>query len=166
MERIGADWRSYEGHVARYRSAAESVREQHTVKDVACGVGYGAALISCHRYIGYDKPEVIGGIEFPGQWVGCDLNDPAWWPVETDVTLSFETLEHLEDPARVAAVLAESTRHLIIVSVPSVRSVGINPYHLHDFTGPEVPPLFVGFDAIDEWHQAEEQTIVWWLMRA
>jgi hypothetical protein len=165
VERIGDDWERYDGHVARYRYAARYVRPSDTVKDVACGVGYGATLVPCRRYLGYDKPEVTAVIGHPGQWIGCDLDDPAWFPAETDVALCFETLEHLADPARVAGALAESTRRVVVVSVPSVRSVGINPYHRHDLPPRSVPPLFAGFAVAQTWSQVDEQAVVWLLLR-
>lgn len=165
IERIGADWASYDGHVARYRYAAAHVAPHETVKDVACGVGYGATLVRCRRYLGYDRPEVTAVIGHTGQWIGCDLDAPEWWPVETDVTICVETLEHLADPAHVARTLADSTRRMIVVSVPVVRTTHANPYHRHDFEAEQVPPLFKGFGIAAEWAQPEELAHVWRLER-
>ena len=165
IERIGADWASYDGHVARYRYAAAHVAPHETVKDVACGVGYGATLVRCRRYLGYDRPEVTAVIGHTGQWIGCDLDAPEWWPVETDVTICVETLEHLADPAHVARTLADSTRRMIVVSVPVVR-VGVGgPHHRHDFEAEQVPPLFKGFTVAHEWGQLSELAKVWRLVR-
>ncbi len=160
-ERISADsWREHKGHVARYTYAARHVRAGETVNDIACGVGYAATLFLRGPYRGYDRHGAPDP-RFPGSFHTADLNDPVWEPAPADVTACFETLEHVRDPARLARVIARTTRRLIAVSVPVVPTKHINPYHLHDFTTGDIPPLFAGFDVVDEWPQPEELAHVW-----
>lgn len=158
------------GHNARYQLAAEFANVGMTVADVACGVGYGASFFAGVHYHGYDRPGVadhrfvVGG----GSTLfhDCDLDDPSWRPVcDADMTVCFETLEHVADPVHLAAVLAEYTTGLIVVSVPTVPTVGSNPHHRHDFTVEDVPPMFPGFGTFLAWEQASELSHVWMLAR-
>lgn len=165
MERIPADsWHAHAGHVVRYQYAAAQVRDGETVNDIACGTGYGAVFLLRGPYRGYDRPGVPD-LSFPGSFHAADLDDPAWVPDAADVTVCFETLEHVQDPARLAAVIASATRRAVIVSVPVVPTKHLNPHHLHDFTTADIPPLFDGFEVADEWAQPEELSHVWLLER-
>lgn len=165
MERIPADsWRGHPGHVARYLYAARHIHAGETVNDIACGSGYGALLLLQGPYRGYDRPG-IPDPQFPGSFHAADLDDPAWTPSTADVTVCFETLEHVKDPALLAAVIAETSRRAIVVSVPVVPTAHLNPHHLHDFTAADIPPLFPDFHVADEWPQPEELSHVWLLER-
>jgi hypothetical protein len=165
MERIPASsWHEHAGHVARYLYAAKCVRDGETVNDIACGTGYGATLLLRGPYRGYDRPG-IPDPSFPGSFHAADLDDPSWVPDMADVTVCFETLEHVKDPARLAAVIAETSRRAVVVSVPVVPTKHLNPHHLHDFTTADIPPLFPDFEVVDEWAQPEELSHVWLLER-
>lgn len=166
MERIPADsWREHPGHVARYQYAAQHVRLGETVNDIACGAGYGATFLLHGPYRGYDRPG-IPDPQFPGSFHAADLDDPAWVPDSADVTVCFETLEHVKDPARLAQAIAGTSRRAIVVSVPVVPTKHLNAHHLHDFTRADIPPLFPGFETVDEWPQPEEFSHVWLLGRS
>jgi hypothetical protein len=165
VERIPADsWHEHTGHVARYQYAAEHIRPGETVNDIACGTGYGAQLLRHAAYRGYDRAGVPDPA-MPGIFHTADLDDLNWAPQEADVTVCFETLEHVKDPARLAAVIAVASRRAVLVSVPVVPTTQENPYHLHDFTTADIPPLFRGFEVADEWPQPEELSHVWLLER-
>lgn len=166
MERIPAEnFHDHRGHVARYRWAGERLNADDVVNDIACGVGYGAALLPVVRYRGYDKAGVPD-VRFPGAFYAADLDDPDFMPLDTDVTCCFETLEHVREPQRLAKVIAETTRRSIFVSVPTVPTKHVNPFHLHDFTPEDIPPMFGGWTVREVWHQVEELSHVWWLGRA
>lgn len=161
MERIPAEsWQTHKGHVARYLYAARHVRDGETVNDIACGTGYGTTFFLRGPYRGYDRPHVPDP-SFPGSFHAADLDDPAWTPDPTDVTVCFETLEHVKDPAHLAHVIGRTTRRAIVVSVPVVPTKHLNTHHLHDFTKADIPPLFDGFEIADEWPQPEELSHVW-----
>ena len=165
MERIPADsWQQHAGHIARYQYAARHVRDGETVNDIACGSGYGATFLLRGPYRGYDRPG-IPDASFPGSFHAADLDDPEWTPSMADVTVCFETLEHVKDPAHLARVIAATTRRAIVVSVPVVPTKHLNPHHLHDFTQADIPPLFPGFRMADDWPQPEEFSHVWLLAR-
>lgn len=165
MERIPADsWQQHAGHVARYLYAARHVRDGETVNDIACGVGYGSGLLLKGPYRGYDRAGVPDPT-FPGSFHAADLDDPQWEPSAADVTVCFETLEHVKDPAHLAQVICHTTRRAIVVSVPVEPTKHLNEHHLHDFTRDDIPPLFPGFQVADEWPQPEELSHVWLLER-
>jgi hypothetical protein len=166
VERIGADgWETRTGHVDRYRWAAGHVRPGERVNDVACGVGYGAALLDGVDYHGYDRPGVADP-RFGGSFHPADLDDPAWRPDDADMTICFETLEHVADPARLAATLAATTRRALAVSTPTQPTRHTNPWHTHDFTVEDIPPMFAGFRVVERWAQPAELSHVWLLERA
>lgn len=166
MERIPANsWHEHPGHVARYQYAARHVLPGETVNDVACGSGYGALFLMKGRYRGYDRPGVPDP-QFPGSFHAADLDDPDWAPSRADVTVCFETMEHVKEPMRLAQVIAASTWRAIVVSVPVEPTKHLNPHHLHDFTREQIPPLFTGFEVADEWAQPEELSHVWLLHKA
>lgn len=153
------------GHRARYQWAADQIWSTETVNDIACGIGYGAAIITRRRaYHGYDR----GGVHddrFPGTFHSCDLDNIFWKPDEADVTVCFETLEHLKFPTLVARRIAKATRSRIFVSAPTVPTKHENPYHLHDFTVEDIPPMFPRFIVTDVWEQPDERSHVWRLER-
>jgi hypothetical protein len=165
VERIPADsWQQHTGHVARYQYAARHVRDGESINDIACGVGYGSQFLPRGRYRGYDRPG-IPDPSLPGTFHFADLDDPTWAPDIADVTVCFETLEHVKDPAHLARVIAATSRRAIVVSVPVVPTKHMNPHHLHDFTEADIPPLFGGFHIADEWPQPEELSHVWLMER-
>lgn len=163
MERIPAEcWRTHAGHVARYRYAAENIGHGECVNDIACGVGYGSELLKHTRYVGYDKPGVFA---FNEMFYGCDINSETWMPLWCDVTVCFETLEHVENPARLARVIRATSRRAVFVSVPTQPTKHVNPWHLHDFTQDDIPPMFPDFKVKEVWPQPEELSHVWYFER-
>src|SRR5690349_10262006 len=108
-ERIDEEgWGSQHGHVDRYRWASKYLGPTDTVLDIACGIGYGAELLkeSGADYIGVDKPGVPSetfardGVRF----IETDIDH--WRPdFIVDVSICFETLEHVKYPDKLADTL-------------------------------------------------------------
>jgi hypothetical protein len=157
------DWQFHLGHLRRYAWAAKFVDYRDVINDIACGIGYGALFLQhAAFYNGYDRP----GVPAPqfstfGSFYEVDLNSPDWKPSPADVTLCFETLEHVDNPERLAEKIMRATTSTIIVSVPVVPTKHINAHHKHDFTAMQVPGLFHEFSIADEWAQPEELSHVW-----
>lgn len=159
VERITADMVSSEhGHRYRYGLAASWLEPGERVLDVACGIGYGAQIISDVvpvQYVGVDK--VVPDRKFVtlGKFhSGVNLN--VWVPdFGWDVSVCFETLEHVGNPQHLAAQVAKAKR-LVIVSVPTRPTKHFNPYHLHDFTVEDVLALFDGHKLLHLEDQPEE----------
>jgi len=159
IERIAAaGWQNQLGHVDRYRMAAGLLRDGDVVLDAACGVGYGAAVLSENHsieYHGVDRADCVDA-QFAGlgSFVAHDLD--LWEPTfEYDVAVCFETLEHLADPLRFVAVLKRA-RRAIAVSVPTVPTKHFNEHHLHDFTVDQISGWLSGYGDLVVYPQPSE----------
>lgn len=159
IERIGIDdWQAQRGHVYRYQLAAKYLLPGERVLDAACGIGYGAKILTDLvdiEYTGLDKIEPAEDFRGLGQFhADIDLSNFAprfsW-----DVSISFETLEHVEDPAILVRLLKQA-RRLIILSTPTRPTKHFNPYHLHDFTPDQVLGYFGDWDLLHIEDQPEE----------
>lgn len=133
-----------EFHLDRYRFAAERVRDL-TVADIACGTGYGAALL--HREGG--AREVVGcdisaeavryashrygskGVRF----LAADATDTGLETGGFDAVVSFETIEHVQGEE---SLLEEFARLLkpggwLICSTPNRWPLAIAPHHVREY---------------------------------
>jgi SAM-dependent methyltransferase len=124
-------------HIERYAYAA-SVLGGRRVLDCACGVGYGTDILSrVAAATGMDiDPAAIelAKTKYPnGHYVVGDITKGFFRPDYFDAFISFETLEHLDDPAALLNSLPENITELI-VSAPIRPTVGWNPWHRSDFT--------------------------------
>ena len=148
-----------DGHRFRYELVAEHMRQGDRVLDVACGIGYGAEILADHApphtYRGIDRDGVDARYLKYGWFKHADLN--TWRPAvcDYDIAVSFETLEHLENPQHLANVIMDA-RLLMFVSVPTVPTKHTNPYHLHDFTVDDVIEMFAEVTCVDVIAQPEE----------
>ena len=119
------------GHEWRYRMASAFIQPCDVVLDAACGTGYGRALLpqGCH-WVGIDKnpPPYVDSA-----WALICADLCTWEPNALfDVAISFETIEHLPEYDHFIGVLKQA-RKWILASVPVVETVGVNPWHCHDF---------------------------------
>jgi SAM-dependent methyltransferase len=143
-------------HAARYEFAAAYAAGK-TVIDVACGTGYGSAILTlagARRVFGYDNDQDTidyAKTQFRSRWIRFDVADAIHLPkadASVDMVASFETIEHLPSPedfvAEVARVLRPSG--LFVLSTPD-RPVynwadfpnGLaNPFHISELTRPEL----------------------------
>ncbi|MEW6517694.1 MAG: glycoside hydrolase family 99-like domain-containing protein [candidate division FCPU426 bacterium] len=142
-------------HLHRYAVAAQLARGQ-VVLDLACGEGYGSALLAreAKQVTGVDiSPEAIAhaqrkyarpNLEFRvGRAEAIPLADAS-----VDVVVSFETIEHIQDPE---AFLAEIKRCLkadgvLVISSPDKPVFDAvnpepNPYHVHELAHAELIEL-------------------------
>ena len=147
-----------EEHLARYRWAAQRLPGGR-VLDVACGVGYGAAVLrgaGSRQVLSVDRwlPALWFGIERYELAAACAEASALPFPDGAlDAVVSLETIEHLED---VPGFLEEVARVLIpegffLVSSPNLeRSKGTNPYHLSEMTLPTLTSLLdaAGFTTV------------------
>lgn len=162
-ERIPEEgWRSATGHVWRYSWAAEHIARGESVLDIACGIGYGAEILAptgCF-YHGIDKPGAIAETFMGyGDFIETDID--TWTPDETfDVAIAFETLEHVGDLEHLVEIL-NGTRRLLMVSVPIIPTVGVNPFHVRDFIVDDVPALFPDWVLAESVPQPSESSHVY-----
>ncbi|QGZ60798.1 glycosyltransferase [Paraburkholderia acidisoli] len=145
-------------HVHRYRCAAE-VCANKDVLDIACGEGYGSALLAdeAASVIGVDiSPETIehaarhhtaANLQFrQGSAQTIPLDDAS-----VDVVVSFETIEHHDQHAQMMAEIRRVLRPdgVLIMSSPDRRVYSEltgfqNPWHVKELSRPEFESLIRG----------------------
>ncbi|NGO50437.1 class I SAM-dependent methyltransferase [Allomesorhizobium camelthorni] len=114
-------------HVARYEFAANLLGEQKRVVDLACGIGYGSALLADagHTVIGIDRCQ--GAVDYGKthfhryRVVLCagDIMEVAGYERDAfDAAVCFETIEHLEDPLPMLKALSVAAP-VLVASVPN-----------------------------------------------
>ncbi len=155
-------------HVTRYEFAKEFVCGRR-VLDIACGSGYGAAVLKAAgatSILGIDISDkaVDYAREHYGNsdisfTVGSAENLSAYG--DFDIVISFETIEHLERPEK---FLAEVTRSLapkgiLIISTPvrehgTLRDKPKNSYHIREWSRDEFQALLQQyFNVVDVYGQ-------------
>jgi SAM-dependent methyltransferase len=163
-------------HLDRYRFAAKFVAGRR-VLDIACGVGYGSALLraaGASSVLGVDlSPDAIGYANeyYAGAEVTFVQADATTFEPHQlfDAVVSLETIEHLPDAVgfvkRLIGFAAPSG--IIVGSVPITLSSDVNPYHLHDFSARTFRGLFErhGLKIIEELRQVQPFS-PWGLLRA
>ncbi len=158
-------------HMLRYMASRELVRGRH-VLDVACGEGYGSALLAetaadvlgldisaeavahasvAHRALGNLRFDTASAVRLP-----CDAET-------VDAVVSFETIEHLTaaDQARFINEIRRVLRPsgLFIASTPNrpayaTASGRPNPFHLHELDETEFRTLLEPFTVFTLYRQA------------
>lgn len=120
-------------HLERYEYAGSALAGRR-IMDCACGMGYGTDILGALAH-GIDiDPEAVSLARqsYPNRQfsVGNYLTIPF---DGYDAVVSFETLEHLDDPEAVLGRMPETITDLV-ASVPIRPTVGWNSWHRSDFT--------------------------------
>ena len=108
---------SLQEHVARYRFARERVRGR--ILDVACGTGYGTAMLGA---VGLDLS--LEALRYarrhPAPYVAADAAVLPFGRV-FDAVVSFETIEHVADAGRFVSECARVLKPggVFLVSTPN-----------------------------------------------
>ncbi len=130
-------------HRAAYRFAQERSREAR-VLDFGCGSGYGTAEL------GQTSPLVIGVDRVPpdpearrgnARFVRADLNRIPLASRAFDLVVSFQVIEHLEDPGDYLRAIAQALKPggCALITTPNrLCSDGENPYHVHEYLAKEL----------------------------
>jgi SAM-dependent methyltransferase len=112
-------------HVARYEFAAAKLQKGSQVIDFACGIGYGCRILNDAGHVSYGYDIDDDALAYAdehyaksdGIFIKGNGNDPGILG-QYDAAISFETIEHLQDPRPLLLALRESAP-LLICSVPN-----------------------------------------------
>jgi SAM-dependent methyltransferase len=131
-------------HLERYQFASRNLIAGR-VLDLACGVGYGTALLSenpaINDAVGVDLDSAsieYARRKYMSKRISFVCAEALQFRPEHlfDNVVSLETIEHVEDPSRLFAnlisLLAPGGR--LIASVPVTPSVDANPHHKTNFS--------------------------------
>ena len=135
---------SLELHMARYQFAARNCVGPR-VLDIACGCGYGTALMAKEhpdlQFVGVDvDPQAVEYAKahyarsnvhfFCASLLDLNVVD------QFDTVVSLETIEHLPNPMETLSALARWVRPggRLVGSVPVTPTMDGNPHHLCDFS--------------------------------
>jgi ubiquinone/menaquinone biosynthesis C-methylase UbiE len=158
-------------HLARYKFAARHV-DGRDVLDVACGAGYGAPILcagGAKSYLGIDiSPEAISLAETryrvgpKTRFIRDDACCLSTIPDSSvDIVISFETVEHLPDPASFFSNLCRvlRSRGQLVISTPnrtlfspgaSPDSKPANPFHVREWDQQEFVRLLGQYFEIEK----------------
>ncbi|HEX5712640.1 MAG TPA: class I SAM-dependent methyltransferase, partial [Solirubrobacterales bacterium] len=134
-------------HLARYAWASQFAAGRK-VLDGACGMAYGSAILAgagASEVVGVDlDAEVVAKVSAAAKpntrFEVADMRKLPFGDDEFDLVVSFETIEHVEDPETVLDELARVLKPggLLVVSTPNrdVYTPG-NPFHLRELSSNE-----------------------------
>ena len=164
-------------HLQRYRFASKQLQGKY-ILDIACGCGYGTALMAARhperQFFGVDiDPKVISyakdNYQAPNLSFYCSnamtfdkkslsLGDEFGG---FNSIVSLETIEHVPNPQHMVKHLLTqlSEGGHMIASVPTSPTADGNPHHLHDFT---VKSFFQLFSPDGYFFQASYEQIQPW----
>lgn len=141
-------------HVARYEWALTQIPPNSRVIDYACGIGYGCKILgdAGHKADGYDIDAET--IEYADQHFKTEntrffiANGSMPGTLEEyDVAISFETIEHIEDPRPLLLALREAAP-VLLASVPNedvmpwMQAPGVGTaFHFRHYTKMEFAEL-------------------------
>jgi len=136
-----------ERHLAAYRFARTHAAGRR-VLDAGCGEGYGAALLAevAAGVVAVDRPEAVqvaaARHRMPGlAFRAFDLARLEALGERFDLAVSFQVIEHLPDPAGFLAALVACSDAQVVTTPNRLMSVSENPYHLREWTAPELLAL-------------------------
>jgi ubiquinone/menaquinone biosynthesis C-methylase UbiE len=159
------NWSLYYQHIARYLFATKFVEEK-LVLDVACGTGYGTALLAekAYRAVGIDisKEAIIHCKKVYKEDSVCFLNMDCTslaFPNEIfDSIVSFETIEHIYDPEKFVKELYRVLKPggQVLISTPNrdlykvYNKNKVNRHHIHEFDASEFQKLMGSYFEIEK----------------
>ena len=129
-------------HHAAYGYARSRIRAGR-VLDLGCGTGYGTAELhgAGATVVGIDRIAPDPANRAGALFARADLRGLPLQERSFDLVVSFQVIEHLEDPTAYLDAIAQLMRPdgLAILTTPNLLlSDGVNPYHVHEYRGDEL----------------------------
>lgn len=153
-------------HIERYKWANQYVNIGNVVLDAGCGSGYGTSILSikASKVLGIDqsKSAIEYAIENYGlkntiefQLLDLDFIDINLKDIKFDIIVCIEVIEHLgykraKKLLQVFSSLLNQDGRLLITTPDKTQSKNDNPYHLCEFSVPEIYDLISGYFKIIE----------------
>ncbi len=143
-------------HHAAYREAIRRARTTGATRvlELGSGTGYGTAEVAtalaetsgeAARVVGLDRVAPLPPARrSPARFLRGDLDDPPLGGARFDLALSFQVVEHLEDPTSWLDALADhlAPRGQALVTTPNARfSDRENPFHVKEYEAGELEAL-------------------------
>ena len=158
-ERLHAGDPRFALDLARHRAAYECARARlagRSVLDLGCGSGYGSALLApdAGLLVALDRVQPDPAARTTRARFCCgDLRALPLRPGSFEAVVSFQVIEHLEDPAPylrgIGALLAPGGEAWITTPNRAL-SDGVNPYHVREYLAGELEELLRGhFRAVE-----------------
>lgn len=139
-------------HRAAYAYAIELAQREASqrVLDLGCGTGYGTSQLAdaVPRTFAVDRISPDPAARHPK--VAFIRADAAHLPLESgafDLVVSFQVIEHLEDPGPyldAIACLLQPNGVALLTTPNLLQSDGENPFHVHEYEADELSTLLAG----------------------
>lgn len=152
-ERLHADDALFGLDLLRHRAAYhETIRIAQaqgaaSVLELGSGTGYGTTELAeaLDRVVGLDRVAPLASARGAGaRFVRADLAALPLAAARFDLVVSFQVIEHLEDPGVLVDAMARLVRPdgSVLVSTPNAAfSDGENPYHVREYRAEELTAL-------------------------
>jgi SAM-dependent methyltransferase len=146
-ERLDASHELFGADLARHRAAYRFALRHARVRrilDLGCGTGYGTAELApaAELVVGVDRTPLEAGARDGGpRYVRADVARPALAEAAFDLVVSFQVIEHLEDPSAYLAAIARLLHPdgIALLTTPNrLTSDGENPFHVHEYLADEL----------------------------
>jgi SAM-dependent methyltransferase len=142
-------------HHAAYAYARPRLAGLRAV-ELGCGSGYGTASLAdaARVLVGIDRvaPDAASRTA-PARWVRADLRSLPLRAASFDAALSFQVIEHLEDPGLLVHAMARCLRPdgFALLTTPNLAmSDGVNPYHVREYRADELAGVLrAGFSDVE-----------------
>lgn len=106
-------------HYARYNFASKFTKDM-IVLDAACGSGYGKDILKAKTYYGVDLAEDVikeNIVKYGEGFSVENLENGVTLNIKPDVVITFETIEHLENPNKLLEWIRDNAKQ-IVFSIP------------------------------------------------
>ena len=143
----------------RYEFASKYT-ENKIVVDAACADGYGSKFLKAKEYTGldYHTPSLTNAKKlYKGTFKKCNLE--TYEIPDCDVLVSFETIEHLEDPLDFLKRASKHVKECIILSVPNNENPGDNQFHKWIFNENDFKDIILKEFPNTEFYQQDDKII-------
>ena len=148
-ERLHADNPLFGVDLARHEAAyqfAAALPAEGPALELGSGTGYGADFLAGESgtVVALDRVAPLDACRGSAQFVRADLNALPLKAEAFPLVVSFQVIEHLEDPRPYLDAMARSLAPggTALITTPNIlMSDGVNPFHVHEYRAEELAAL-------------------------